>query len=147
MRRLKFLTRDDLRFMKISMRCQWLDIRWVSSNAQRRADTGDAVLTKLSLLLDILDGGPTPYIADPENRMVLQHTIGMLSSRVSLDLGRPQEAMKYASEFNRRFQQILNLAEREGRIADNPKLFEELTKHNKDRYDEVTAAQQSGDRS
>ena len=122
------------------MRCQRLEMKWIVANTQRRADTGNAVLTKLSLLLDSLDE-PTPYVADPENRMVLQHTIGMLSSRVSLDLGRPEEAMKFASEFNRRFQQILNLAEGEGRIAENPKVFEELTKFNKDRYDEVIAAQ------
>ena len=140
MRRLKFLTRDDLRFMKISMRCQWLEIKWVSSNAQRRADTGNAVLAKLSRLLDRLVGQPTPYIADHEQRLWVQHSIGMLQSRIALDLGRLDDATTYATEFNDCFQLLLNLAAEEGMIADDPELWKRLSQSNKDRYDEVTAA-------
>ena len=69
----------------------------------------------------------------------------MLESRVALDLGRYEEAMRFASGFNNRFQVLVNFAQEAGLVADNPELWEKLSKINTDRYDEVTAACQQFD--
>ena len=100
------------------------------------------MLAKLSAELNGLDDDRNPCISDPENRLFAQHTIETIASRVALDLGRYEEAMTFANGFNRRFQVLRNFAEEEGLIADNPELWEKLSKINKDRYDEVSAAWQ-----
>jgi hypothetical protein len=124
------------------MRCYRLDHRWAAANAERREMIGDELLTKLGALREVVDAEAPPYISDPETRLHLQHMIGMAAARVTLDLGRTAEAMNFAREFNSRCQQLLNLAAEEGLIADNPELFEQFTKINKDCYDEVTTAWQ-----
>jgi hypothetical protein len=148
LRRFNRLTRDDLRFMRASWRCHWLEVKWIRTkfsrpevtNASRREVIGNDVLAELSELLDSLDG----YIADREARLWVQHSIGMLQSRIALDLGRLDEARTYALEFNGCFQLLLNLAQEEGMIADDPELWKNLTRINKDRYDEMVAAPLTG---
>jgi hypothetical protein len=144
MRRLQFLTRDDLRLLKDMRRCFKLEMKWTRSNDQRRADTGHAVLTELTAVLASVDGDSTTYIADPEDRLILQHSIGMIATRVALDLGRPAEARKFASAFNRRFQLLVKLAMDDGQVADKPKMWKQLSKFNNDRYAEVMAVSIEG---
>jgi hypothetical protein len=144
MRRLNLLTRDDLRFLRASFRCQRLEIKWSRSNASRREVIGNDVLAELSGLLGSHCGEATPHIAEPEGRLVLQHTIGMLQSRVALDLGRREEAMTYATEFNGCFQLLLNLAEEEGWFATKQKTIQELIQINKECYDAVMTSSREG---
>jgi hypothetical protein len=144
MRRFNRITRDDLRFMRASWRCSRLEVKWIRSkfsrrdvtDASRREAIGNDVLAELSELLDSLD----VEVADSEGRLCAQHSIGMLQSRVALDLGRPEDAMRFATEFNGRCQLLLNLAQEEGWIAEKPKVVHELIQINKERYDEMTAA-------
>ena len=127
------------------MRCEWLELRWMGWGASRRSATRDAVLAKLAASLHSLDDDLHPSITDPENRLFAQLRIEMLESRVALDLGRYEEAMRFASGFNNRFQVLVNFAQEAGLVADNPELWEKLSKINTDRYDEVTAACQQFD--
>jgi hypothetical protein len=147
MRRLSLVTRDELRCFRVMTRCHWLEIKWIRLNTSRREVTashreaiGDEVLAKLSELADRLDRD----LADSEGRLSAQHSIGMLQSRVALDLGRRDEAMRFATQFNGRCQLLLNLAQEEGWIADKPTVIRDLTKMNKDLYDEVMAASIDG---